>query len=114
MAGSGGERPRQARVAVVYCGGCNPQIDRAAVAAALPVDDPDVRPGAVVYLSGCPRACASGHALTAGPRAGDPDTSTTPREGGEAPRVVVAGTLVDGRPVATGEVAAAVTRRLKE
>ena len=50
---------------VVYCGGCNPHIDRAAVAAGLPVDDPDVRPGTTVHLSGCPRACASDHQLVA-------------------------------------------------
>ena len=60
------------RVEVVYCGGCNPHIDRAAVAAGLPVDDPSVPPGTTVRLSGCPRACASDHQLVAdgGGRAG--------------------------------------------
>ena len=57
--------PAEERVKVVYCGGCNPHIDRAAVAAGLPVDDPDVPPGTTVHLSGCPRACASGHQLVA-------------------------------------------------
>ena len=57
--------PAETRVTVVYCGGCNPHIDRAAVAAGLPVDDPDVRPGTTVHLSGCPRACASDHQLVA-------------------------------------------------
>jgi hypothetical protein len=112
MTGTGTGKPGAPRLAVVYCGGCNPQIDRAAVAAALPVDDPGVRPGAVVYLSGCPRACASGHALTP---AGPDEGGEGPAPGaGEAPQVVVAGTLVDGQPVAPDEVAAAVTRKLKE
>ena len=57
--------PAEKRVKVVYCGGCNPHIDRAAVAAGLPVDDPDVAPGTTVHLNGCPRACASGHQLVA-------------------------------------------------
>ena len=60
------------RVKVVYCGGCNPHIDRTAVAAELPVDDPDVRPGTTVHISGCPRACASDHQLASE----DPDTTT--------------------------------------
>jgi len=29
------------RVKVVYCGGCNPHIDRTAVAAEVPTDDPE-------------------------------------------------------------------------
>ena len=57
--------PAEKRMEVVYCGGCNPHIDRSAVAADLPVDDPDVPPGTTVHLSGCPRACASGHQLVA-------------------------------------------------
>ena len=62
--------PAETRVKVVYCGGCNPHIDREAVAADLPVDDPDVPPGTTVHLSGCPRACAVGaHAACASRRA---------------------------------------------
>ncbi len=86
------------RVKVVYCGGCNPHIDRTAVAAELPADDPDVGPGATVHLSGCPRACASDHLLTSD----DPST------------VVVAGELVDGVPTPAPELAPTVTRKLKE
>jgi hypothetical protein len=86
------------RVKVVYCGGCNPHIDRTAVAADLPADDPDVGPGATVHLSGCPRACASDHLLTSD----DPVT------------VVVAGELVDGVPTPASELAPTVTRKLKE
>jgi hypothetical protein len=90
--------PAETRVKVVYCGGCNPHIDRTAVAADLPADDPDVRPGATVHLSGCPRACASQHALTSD----DPSA------------VVVAGELVDGVPTPAPELAPTVTRKLKE
>ncbi len=85
-------------VKVVYCGGCNPHIDRTAVAAELPGDDPDVPPGATVQLSGCPRACASDHLLTSD----DPAT------------VVVAGELVDGVPTPSPELAPTITRKLKE
>lgn len=86
------------RVKVVYCGGCNPHIDRAAVAAELPADDPGAGPGATVHLSGCPRACASDHLLTSD----DPGTA------------IVAGELVDGVPTPAPELAPTVTRKLKE
>ena len=56
----------ETRVKVVYCGGCNPHIDRGAVAQpGLPVDDPEVPEGSTVRLSGCQRACASDHQLVA-------------------------------------------------
>ena len=83
---------------VVYCGGCNPHIDRTAVAAELPADDPDVDPGVTVHVNGCPRACASDHLLVSD----DPGT------------VVVAGELVDGVPTPAAELAPTVTRKLKE
>ncbi len=95
----GSEPEAEKRVAVVYCGGCNPHIDRTAVAAELPADDPDVRPGATVHLSGCPRACASQHLLT------DRDDPST---------VVVAGEFVDGVPTPAAELAPAIMRKLKE
>ena len=106
------------RVKVVYCGGCNPHIDRTAVAtelaaglaAGLPAEsaaglvaesaaaDPDAGTGGTVHLSGCPRACASDHLLVSD----DPGT------------VVVAGELVDGVPTPAPELAPTVTRKLKE
>lgn len=112
----------EARVKVVYCGGCNPHIDRSAVAAGLPIDDPDLAEGTTVHLSGCPRACASGHQLVAG----SDEPGSPPREragaGAEgapagpdgAPVVVVAGALVDGVPTPPEHLAATVTRKLKE
>ena len=115
------------RVKIVYCGGCNPHIDRTAVAAELAAGgltagrpaaesaaelaagpaaeaaadsaaDPDAGTGATVHLSGCPRACASDHLLVSD----DPSA------------VVVAGELVDGVPTPAPELAPAITRKLKE
>ena len=99
---------------VVYCGGCNPHIDRTLVAAALPIDDPDVRPGTTVHLSGCPRACASGHLLVAerGEQAGA-SAEGAPAGPDGPPVVVVAGELVDGVPTPSDQLAPAVTRKLK-
>ena len=94
---------------VVYCGGCNPHIDRGAVAAALPLRDPAVRPGATVRLSGCDRACASAHHLAA------PQAEAAPPAAAESGfTVVVAGELVDGKPTPAADLAAVVTRKLKE
>jgi len=119
-------------VKVVYCGGCNPHIDRAAVAAGLPVDDPDVPEGTTVHLSGCPRACSSDHQLVAegdercayGTPLDEPATPLYGQVGADAegapagpagpPVVVVAGELVDGVPTPPEELASAVTRKLKE
>jgi hypothetical protein len=107
--------PAEGRVKVVYCGGCNPHIDRAAVAAGLPVDDPDVPPGTTVHLSGCPRACASDHQLVAeGDRQAGAGAEGAPAGRDGPPVVVVAGELVDGVPTPSSELAPAVTRKLKE
>jgi hypothetical protein len=103
------EQPPAARADVVFCGGCNPHIDRTAVADELPLDDPDVRLGATVHLSGCPRACASGHRLT-----GRGDTGGEGARDDEGTTVIVAGELVDGVPTPASAIAAAVTRKLKE
>jgi hypothetical protein len=103
------------RVTVVYCGGCNPHIDRAAVAAGLPVGDPDIPPGTTVRLSGCPRACASDHQLVAGGGEQVGEGSESPSAGPDNPPVVVvAGELVDGVPTPSDELAQAVTRKIKE
>ena len=111
---------RESRVKVVYCGGCNPHIDRSAVAAALPFDDPDVSVGATVHISGCPRACASDHQLT-GAQVAAPDAAgeTPAAEAGRRPghghvTVVVAGELVDGVPTPEAQLTPTITRKLKE
>jgi hypothetical protein len=124
--------PAETRVRVVYCGGCNPHIDREAVAAGLSVDDPDVPTGTTVYLSGCPRACASGHELVA--EGSERCTCATPLDEPATPLneqagagaegapagpdgpivVVVAGELVDGVPTPPEQLASTVTRKLKE
>jgi hypothetical protein len=101
------------RPVVVYCGGCNPYIDRSAIADGLPLDDPGVRADATVLLSGCPRACASGHMLTKAAE-GAPDGAREGFPSGGAPAIVVAGELVDGVPTPAAAIAAAVTRKLKE
>jgi hypothetical protein len=124
--------PADGRLKVVYCGGCNPHIDRGAVAAGLPADDPDVPPGATVHLSGCSRACASEHQLVAEgderfPCGAPLDETATllygragagaegaPAGPGGPPVVVVAGELVDGVPTPSQKLASAVTRKLKE
>jgi hypothetical protein len=109
MTDEGQTAPR--RAGVVFCGGCNPHIDRTAVADELPLDDPDVRPGTTVQVNGCPRACASGHRLTGGD---GPETAAREGSGDEGTVIVVAGELVDGVPTPAASIAAAVTRKLKE
>jgi hypothetical protein len=102
-----GEQTPSTSAEVVFCGGCNPHIDRTAVADELRLDDPDVPEGASVVLNGCPRACASAHRLTLpGAHAGE--------AGDDAPTVVVAGELVDGVPTPAAEIVATVTHKLKE
>jgi hypothetical protein len=84
---------------VVYCGGCNPEIDRAAVARELEAKTgpESAAPATTVHLSGCARACASDHRLV--------DESAGP---------VVAGELVDGVPTPAGAIATAIARKLEE
>lgn len=100
---AGGAHEVSAGPAVVFCGGCNPQIDRGAVAEQLRLEagaagGGRIRADAAVQLSGCPRACASEHEL----RVDDPGA------------VVVAGELVDGRPTNKADIAATIARKLKE
>jgi hypothetical protein len=93
--------PDPEKLRVVFCGGCNPRIDRAALAAALRTD-PALAPGTVtevtVHLSGCERACASGHSLLLD----------------DMRVVVVAGECVDGCPTAGPALADTISRKLKE
>jgi hypothetical protein len=97
LAGDGAGAPA-AGLRIVYCGGCNPHIDRGAVAGELEAAPAFARPGSVLYLSGCPRACASAHQLTSD----DPAAA------------VVAGAHVDGVPTPAQDIAATVGDKLKE
>ncbi len=99
---------------VVYCGGCNPQIDRGALASELAASPAFVRPGASVYLSGCPRACASDHRLAFTRSDGDERDASGPSRAADRPAVVVAGAHVDGVPTPPQDIAATVIDKLKE
>ena len=97
----------EARVTVVYCGGCNPHIDRAAVAADLPADDPDVLPGddrPPQRLSPRVRVRAPARRGGRGAQAGA-GAEGAPAGPDGPPVVVVAGELVDGVPTPSPELA---------
>ena len=81
------------RLAVRYCGGCNPVIDRVGVAAAA--QSCGAGAGATLYVSGC--ACASGRRLRLD----------------EGAAVVVAGEHVDGEPTAAPRITQEVKDRLR-
>jgi hypothetical protein len=83
-------------VRIVFCGGCNPVIDRVALADELAADPDLAGLDVEIDISGCSRSCAAGQALVAA----RPDV------------VVVAGRHVDGTLLEPGELAAAVKRRL--
>jgi len=83
------------RITVRFCGGCNPAIDRAAVAAEAQACGAGA--GATLYVSGCARACASGKRLILD----------------ESAAVVVAGEHVDGEPTASPRLAQEVKDRLR-
>jgi predicted Rdx family selenoprotein len=94
------------KVALKYCGTCNPQVnlrwlaDKLALAAAgqgfelVPLSPASI--DAVVILCGCPRACGNKDEVRG--RARD--------------CIVVAGESLDGRPVAEADLAAAAAERL--
>jgi hypothetical protein len=81
-------------ITVRFCGGCNPVIDRVAVAAEAQAGGAGA--GATLYVSGCARACASGQRLRL-----EDDAAG-----------VVAGEHVDGQPTAAPQLAKAVNDRL--
>jgi hypothetical protein len=94
------EQTGRGSIEILYCGGCNPQIDRTAIAGELSANTtpgPAAAVPATVHLSGCARACASGHHLVA-----------------EAAGVVVAGEMVDGVPTPAVDIAATIARKLEE
>jgi hypothetical protein len=91
-----GEHTPPEDLTVLYCGGCNPHIDRAAVAAEVRGSE-DAPSTGTLYLSGCPRACASDHRLIVDGRA-----------------AVVAGANVNGVPTEPRDLASVVRAKLKE
>ena len=96
----GPDEAGRASVEVLYCGGCNPQIDRAAVASELSANAGTGAVTAVpatVLLSGCARACASDHQLV-----------------DELAGIVVAGEMVDGVATPAADIAATIARKLEE
>ena len=82
-------------IKVRFCGGCNPAIDRAAVAAEA--QGCGAGAGVTLYVSGCARACASDKRLRLE----------------EDAAVVVAGEHVDGEPTASPRLAQEVKDRLR-
>jgi len=85
-------------VKIVFCGGCNPTIDRTALAAELRAQPDLAASEATVYISGCARSCASEHASARD----DPERV-----------VVVAGETVDGLPVPAAALVAEIRRKLQ-
>jgi len=84
-------------VRIVYCGGCNPVIDRVALVAEVSADAELAALDATVFVSGCSRSCAAEQMLVRHePRA-----------------VVVAGQHVDGTYLAPGELAERVKQALR-
>ncbi|HUK78664.1 MAG TPA: hypothetical protein VL117_13880 [Thermoleophilia bacterium] len=81
---------------IVFCGGCNPVIDRVALADELRADPALAALDVEIDISGCSRSCAAGQQLA-----------------GATPDVlVVAGRHLDGRLLEPSELAAAIKRRL--
>ena len=84
------------RLRIVFCGGCNPVIDRVALAGELRDDPALARRAVEIDISGCSRSCAAAQQLV------------DSRPG----VVVVAGRHVDGTPCEPAELAAAVKQKL--
>lgn len=93
------------KVAIKYCGSCNPQVDLPAIARLVaaapdvtvaPLDSDDL--DAVAILCGCPRACGDVAEVRS-----------------HAPRcIVVAGDTLQGKPVKAEEWAFAISAALGE
>ena len=81
---------------IVFCGGCNPVIDRVALAQELRADPALAGRDVEIDVSGCSRSCATAQQLV----------SSRPGV------VVVAGHHVDGRLLDPAELAAAVRQKL--
>jgi hypothetical protein len=89
---------QQPQLTIRFCGGCNPVIDRKALADALRAGERPEEAARIVFISGCSRACASGRVLVSD----SPDA------------VIVAGEHVEGERTAEAQITAAVQDKLKE
>jgi hypothetical protein len=83
-------------VRLLFCGGCNPHIDREGLAAELEADDRLWATDVIVYISGCQRSC----------RAGQRMLLDTPGA------IVVAGEHVDGTAAPVAEIVGRIRQRL--
>jgi hypothetical protein len=83
-------------VRIVFCGGCNPVIDRVALADELRADPELADLDVEIDISGCSRSCATAQLLVSG----RPDV------------VIVAGRNLDGGLIEPADIVAAVRRKL--
>ncbi len=95
---------RQRCIGIVFCGGCNPRIDRGRIAAgvrtALETAGYQVALNSaavdyVIYLSGCTASCALKYT------------------GGKAPATVVAAATIDAAGVAEGELVTEIVTKVR-
>jgi hypothetical protein len=94
-------------IAVIYCGGCNPEIEREALVKRLGqksgyqlfhMGSQSVKPDLVLAVNGCARECM--------------DSRSIGSRGGKI--IVVAGCRIDGWPVAREEMVDALMRKINE
>ncbi len=98
------DRERQPVIAIKFCGGCNPRVNRGAIAAKLAallaargcrvvfnaLDDA----GAVIYLSGCAANCARRYSES------------------DLPAVAIAGEMIDGLATPATDLANAAVAKV--
>lgn len=100
------ERERQPVIAIKFCGGCNPRVNRGEIAARLAenlaargcrvvFNELDEASG-VIYLSGCTADCAQRYS-----------------ESG-LPAIVIAGDVVDGMAVPATDIVATAAGKLED
>ncbi|HWR06608.1 hypothetical protein [Sporomusa sp.] len=92
------------RIGIVFCGGCNPRIDRGKIAAGVRavletagymVEINSVAVDYVIYLSGCTASCALKYTC------------------GKAPATVVAAATIDATRVAEGELVTEIVTKVR-
>ncbi len=95
---------RQRCISIVFCGGCNPRIDRGRIAAGVlavletagyQIKINSVAVDYVIYLSGCTASCALKYNC------------------GKAPATVVAAATIDAAWVAEGELVTEIVTKVR-